>query len=238
MTKRYVTAALAVGALLVAAPPLVAVAGATTNDGEVTGTIVNALNGKPVTGGCFTMWTTSGTFTFFAAPDGSYDATNLPEGYWEASASDCSGKPKYAPVVYDGHPGLDGDQNSVNFVNVLGGGVPTTGIDFVLPKGGTIKVKLTDSVTHKPISGATVCPDAAVLNNSGQPYQTGFCTNTNSKGDAEMRAVVAGTSTMFAFATGYNFAWYTNQPDFAHATQFTVTAGATTKLAMSLAPTG
>jgi hypothetical protein len=241
--KRILVAPAAAAVLLTLAMTAPTLAGATTiapaakkTTGSISGK-VEGPNGKPVAGTCVVMFTPTSIVSFPTKKNGDYKATGL-LGQTEAVGQICSGSAAYAPVVYKDHPGLEGNSNIDQDIDVTAGS-NTKKIDIDLAQGGSVDVTVDDAVTGDPVDNAEVCPYLPNLDADGDTVQSGYCNFTGSNGVADLGNEVAGPNVVAVYGpSGYGTSFYNGQSSFATANQIELAYNTTTDITVDLAPTG
>jgi hypothetical protein len=229
--------AAAASVLLCVTLPSVAGAGAAAGGtGSIAGRILGP-QGDVVAGSCAVMYTPTEIVQFPVGTNGFYKGTGL-SGNVEIVGQICSGSSTDGPVVYNGHPGLEGNPAIDQDIDVTGGS-HTTGIDINLVPGGTINVTVTDTSTGQPVQGAEVCPYLPSLDAANNQAQSGYCNFTGASGVVSLANVVAGPNVVEVFGpSGYNTVYYNGQSSFASANRVNVGAKLTSNIAVGLTPTG
>jgi hypothetical protein len=239
--KKLVAASVVAGALSLLAVSFPTMAGAGTRlaaaptTGTINGTILGP-GGIVVPGTCAVIFTPSSIQSFNTNSSGAYSATGL-SGESEVVGQMCSTGASYAPVVYKHHPGLEGNANIIQRIDVKGGSTHN-GIDVELVKGGTLVIKMVDATTNAPIDNAEVCPYLPALDADNDQVQSGYCALSGTNGVASISDVVAGETVVQSFGNSdYNGSYYNDESSFSTATQVEVKYDKTTKITMSLTPT-
>jgi hypothetical protein len=150
--------------------------------GTITGTVLDTVSGLPVSGAsvtCSGSPTCTGTTT---VSDGSYTLTVAP-GTYTVQLSDTG----YAPTTQPNVMVTTGNQ--------------TAGPNTLTPSPGTISGTVTDSITHAPISGATVAC-------SGPPA----CASAVTAGDGSYTLTGLNETTYQVFASATNYTTSTTTP--------------------------
>jgi len=207
---------------------LTGIAGSGVVVGSISGTVTGS-SGQPLSNVCvmFADPATGGLSDprAITAADGTYDIENLDPGtyflYFYYSC-DALFHTNYAPVIYDAAATL----GSATPVSVVRGA--TTGIDAMLPVGGTITGHVTDSAGH-PLAGVTV----STFPISDLPA-AGTTTKTDGNGNYTLLQLATGD---YSVGFGYcpaslslpcQFQWYDGVPDPTAASPVSVTAGRST----------
>jgi PKD repeat protein len=190
--------------------------------GSISGTITD-YNGQRVDKGeiCADLEGVGGARLFCDNPNsnGFYLIENIPPGdygvWWR-------GHPDYATMSYPDHL----NWRDVQLVPVTAG-QPTTGIDMVLKKGGSISGKITDSQTEEPIVYFGVAVSVKGPDDASPRIYEEYCSDEEDGGTYELESLPIDDWEIFLYASGreldqcagspYGGESWEEKPDFAPA---------------------
>lgn len=161
----------AAGCSVVEATPITVAGGITTGvdfvldpGGWITGALTDSTNSQPIEDAGVEVFTIDGrrVTTAFPNASGVYWASGLPTGSYFLRAYSWG---YYLPELYDNLPCLDGcDLSNGTVVNVTQPTI-TSGIDFELDSGGTIRGNLVEASAGTPVSDAEI----QIFDDTGMP---------------------------------------------------------------------
>jgi hypothetical protein len=229
----------------VAAVVLMALVSAARADalGTITGQVVSA-NGSPLAGICVSYggapdtptdpWVTS-TQT---GANGDYSIALSP-GPYLIEFQGCG--ENYVGQFYPDQ----GSPQTAGAVTVVDGQV-TNGINAQMAEGGTITGRVLDQGTGSPPPQSDISVAAQMLGSNQQPimYPAEATASPNANGTYTLTGLAPGSYVVYFYAEPspapgvsdpYASAWYSDEPDFGHATVVSVQSGQTTPLGVELA---
>jgi len=197
---------------------------AMVSDGEITGTVTDAVSKAAVRGIQVCLLATSGYYAYHCTTslaNGEYKLTGLEQGEYKVEFSVPYGSElNYLPQYYAGKGAL----SEAVAVSVSDGTV-TSGISAAMVSGAEITGKVTNASTKAGLGGIEVCPMAAGGGSSGQ------CVTSSVGGEYKLLALATGEYKIeFYSETGANYVeqYYEAKSSYSEANAVSVTDGTTT----------